>query len=445
MSTSVRPRPRAGPRALPAQESARLYDKYQAQVYRYCRARLFTDVDAEDALQNVFLRVHTALRQGVVPEFEATWLYTIAHNVCLSRQLSAARRAKLESAHDPVFLAEHSPAHNPESEELIGLRDALAELPPQFRRVLLLREWQGMSYKEIADKLGTSLTAVETQIFRARRRLAENLEGRRAAAATIGWVLNVKWFLDAVKRLVAGNAAAGALAGAVVTTGGAVALTLPPGPALSAAVVVRQSPKALTQPQLSRPLGQAYTAFRVVAPSPGARAPQGRTHGVLVSPVSPHASGAPPNVTGQTPSSGHLLERLSACPRSTLIVRTARGSTSNVNRKRGAGERSASTRGPHGTRGALPPARTSDCRASVTAAGPAPASRTGSGSRIARAHTARTRSGLTPKATLKNGALTRQADARPSTAPRPGPPLIVLRATALPPVTPVAPGTKRPG
>lgn len=157
--------------------AARLYVEYRERIYRFCLSRLRSREEAEDAAQNVFLRVHTALDRGVVPEFEAAWLYKIAHNVCLSRAQSSARRTKHEALSafdddDDFAIA----ASDVSCEELAGLSEALEEMPQNLRTALLLREWQGLSYREIADAMGLSVSAVETLLFRARRHLANALE-----------------------------------------------------------------------------------------------------------------------------------------------------------------------------------------------------------------------------------------------------------------------------
>src|SRR5205814_41640 len=113
--------------------------------------------EAEDAVQNTFLRVFAALKGGMRPECEAAWLYRIAHNVCLSRRLGAVRRARVEGPHDFGELEERLAApERPGREELRGLSDALAQMPENLRRVILLREWQGLSYAEIAEVLQIS-------------------------------------------------------------------------------------------------------------------------------------------------------------------------------------------------------------------------------------------------------------------------------------------------
>src|SRR5438270_13734040 len=110
----------------PEAETAGLYERYNAQIYRYCLGRLRSREDAEDAVQNVFLRVYAALQKGVVPEFEAAWLYKIAHNVCLSKHAGSARRSRVESPQDLQLLEERLAAPDSESAraELAGLDDA---------------------------------------------------------------------------------------------------------------------------------------------------------------------------------------------------------------------------------------------------------------------------------------------------------------------------------
>jgi RNA polymerase sigma factor (sigma-70 family) len=159
-------------RAARSDETARLYGKYGRQLYRYCLARLRLPEEAEDAVQNTFIRVHGALAKGVTPRFEAAWLYKIAHNVCLTRSEINVRRAHNEQ---PTDFSEVELAAPEASDALDGLEEALASMPKNLRDPILLREWQGLSYAEIAESLNTSVSAVETLIFRARRHLVATL------------------------------------------------------------------------------------------------------------------------------------------------------------------------------------------------------------------------------------------------------------------------------
>ena len=159
-----------------------LFETYEQPVLRYCRARLRSRDEAEDAMQNTFLRAFTALQRGVVPEFPSAWLFKIAHNVCLSARLRAARRNRVEALRDFDATADETPAREPEVDDLFDLDDALAAMPEKLRTPFLLREWQGLSYNEIANALQTSHSAVETLIFRARRHLATAMSGTTKGA-----------------------------------------------------------------------------------------------------------------------------------------------------------------------------------------------------------------------------------------------------------------------
>src|SRR2546428_13090983 len=117
------------------------------------------------------------LSRGIVPELESAWLFKIAHNVCLSRRRSSWRRGKVEAPNNFEVLQEVIPGREEAvADELIRLPDVLEEMPENQRRAILLREWQGLTYREISAELGLSQAAVETLIFRARRALAAGLE-----------------------------------------------------------------------------------------------------------------------------------------------------------------------------------------------------------------------------------------------------------------------------
>jgi RNA polymerase sigma-70 factor (ECF subfamily) len=165
-----------GARAAPVDESRELYDLHRTSIYRFCLSRLGSREEAEDAVQSTFLRAHVALRAGVRPVLASAWLFAIARNVCRSRRRAARRRARVETPSDLAAVPEAFLAGWPrDAEELVGLEEALAAMPLRLRRALLLREWQGLSYRELADELGTTQPAVETLLYRARRELARRL------------------------------------------------------------------------------------------------------------------------------------------------------------------------------------------------------------------------------------------------------------------------------
>ena len=191
--------------------------------------------EAEDAVQTTFMNAFRALGRGVVPEAESAWLFKIAENVCLSRRRSSWRRGRIESPSDFDVIEEVVPGPSRQRDELIGIEDALASMPEQQRRAILLREWQGLSYREISDELELSQSAVETLIFRARRSLAQGLEQpellkrpKRKGLRRALHAIDLGTFAAAAKTLLAGSAAVKATAAAVAVTAAVTAASVTP-------------------------------------------------------------------------------------------------------------------------------------------------------------------------------------------------------------------------
>jgi RNA polymerase sigma-70 factor, ECF subfamily len=173
----------------PAELTQYLYENYGQRVFTFCYSRLRNREEAQDAAQTTFIYVLRSLQRGVVPEFELAWLLKIAFNVCRGTRRSTGRHTAVTQEVDDMDGLAAPPADGYEgSERLAALRDGLAHLPERQRRGILLREWQGLSYAEIADELGLSLGAVETLLFRARRNLAARLQHVRSGAAAINAV-----------------------------------------------------------------------------------------------------------------------------------------------------------------------------------------------------------------------------------------------------------------
>jgi RNA polymerase sigma factor (sigma-70 family) len=205
---------------LEAAQAGLLYERYSSKILGYCRRRLPSREEAEDAVQHTFLNAYRSLRTGVVPHAEAAWLYKIAENVCHERRRSAWRRSRIEIVSDDGELREAVAAPVSEHDELAGLADALAELTPNQRRAILLREWQGLSYREIATELETTEAAIETLLFRARRSLARKLD--RTRGRVLGG-LNLGSLVAYGKSLLGGAALKIAAATVVVAAGATLA------------------------------------------------------------------------------------------------------------------------------------------------------------------------------------------------------------------------------
>jgi RNA polymerase sigma factor (sigma-70 family) len=204
-----------------ADDAAVLYERYYDRVFRYCLYHLSSREEAEDVAQTTFMWAYRGLQRGVVPRAEASWLFTIAQNACRARHRTRGRRREREVLSDPVTLADIAPAPVADTDDLMGLEDALARMPELQRRAILLREWRGLSYKEIAAELELSNAAVETLIFRARRSLADLLGGRPAPKRAGRFAFDFGSMVAAAKAFLGMGTAAkvtAGLAAAVIAT-----------------------------------------------------------------------------------------------------------------------------------------------------------------------------------------------------------------------------------
>jgi RNA polymerase sigma factor (sigma-70 family) len=157
----------------PALDTEHLFNEYSASVYRYCLGRLNSPEEAEDAVQVTFLNAWRSLRSGTRPAEPRSWLFTIAANVCVTAMRTRLRGATVE-VRDPEHF-ERLPSAGAPADELVDLDAALQGLPTRQRQALLLRDWRGLSYEEIASELDASQSAVETLLFRARRAVVASL------------------------------------------------------------------------------------------------------------------------------------------------------------------------------------------------------------------------------------------------------------------------------
>jgi RNA polymerase sigma-70 factor (ECF subfamily) len=160
----------------------RHHDRLRALAIRYLR----DPVEADDVLQETFLRL-LRIADTVDDGFNVmAWLHRVAANICLT-QLRTSRRLQLVDTEGEVMRAEEDGRRTGQPEaayEMTHAREIFARvvrrLPAQQRVCLVLREVEGLSYREIADRLSVSPGSIESLLFRARRRFRDEylrLEG----------------------------------------------------------------------------------------------------------------------------------------------------------------------------------------------------------------------------------------------------------------------------
>lgn len=162
-----------------------LVRRYQHRIVNFVRTQVFRSVEPEDVAQEVFLRAFRGLKTFRGQSSFKTWLYQIATNTARThlerqgrRKEDAAGRLEDEGPDSPP------PARSGEDlERDVVLRDridrALAALPEDQRRIVVLRDVEGFEYKEIAELLSIPIGTVESRIFRARAKLRDLLGNTR--------------------------------------------------------------------------------------------------------------------------------------------------------------------------------------------------------------------------------------------------------------------------
>jgi RNA polymerase sigma-70 factor (ECF subfamily) len=164
-----------------------LVDQYQAQVFGLCLRMLGSRHDAEDVVQEVFLRVFRSLRRWDATREFCPWLLAIAGNRCRSLLATRSRRPTPQP-----LLDDDLPDGAPDTHALRQLTEevslALGKLREEHRQAFLLFHEQELSYADIAAAMDCPVGTIKTWIHRARAEVVRELRGRGVVAGTNGKV-----------------------------------------------------------------------------------------------------------------------------------------------------------------------------------------------------------------------------------------------------------------
>jgi len=157
----------------------KLVEAYQTPVYNLAYRMLNNAGEAEEAAQEAFIRAYTRLDSYDPAHKFSTWMLSITSNYCID--IIRKRRALLLSIDEPLpphpaLMSDNS--KGPEAQVVMNqqqemVQALLSELPEDYRETVVLRYWYDLSYEEIAEMMDTTVSAIKSRLFRARRLLAE--------------------------------------------------------------------------------------------------------------------------------------------------------------------------------------------------------------------------------------------------------------------------------
>lgn len=183
-----------------------LMRRYNQRLYRVARAILADDGEAEDVMQDAYVRAYTHLGQFAGQAKFATWLTRIAVYEALARARRGRRLVQIEDLSPrkedfSMTSTERGPEQQVIQRNLQDLLEtAIDALPESFRSVLVLREVEGLSTAETADSLGISEALVKTRLHRAHAALRKDIESRTRATLANSFAFH----LSRCDRVVAG-------------------------------------------------------------------------------------------------------------------------------------------------------------------------------------------------------------------------------------------------
>jgi RNA polymerase sigma-70 factor (ECF subfamily) len=160
-----------------------LYEAHNAFAFRVAARFLSDEAEARDVAQDVFVQIFSRVSVYRPAGRFRTYLYRVVANRCLNERARAHHQRRASAGDDDALAAVPDGAGSPEeqlarAQEARRVRAAIARLPERQRMAVILSRFEGLSYEEIAAALETSVSSVESLLFRARQALARDLEER---------------------------------------------------------------------------------------------------------------------------------------------------------------------------------------------------------------------------------------------------------------------------
>ncbi len=159
-----------------------LVSRYESKVYSLALKMLRNPEDAEDVLQDTFLRAYRGIKSFKGNSTFSTWIYRITANSALmrlrKRQLPTVSIDDADEREAPINIADWAPGPVEQmlnQETQAAMTEAIEALPPEFRQVFVLRDIEELSNAEVAEILDLSVAAVKSRLHRARLKVRNRL------------------------------------------------------------------------------------------------------------------------------------------------------------------------------------------------------------------------------------------------------------------------------
>ena len=158
-----------------------IIDQYSDSIFRICRSYLKDHEEAEDAAQEIFLRVFKSLGTFRLDRNFRTWLFAIVFNSLKSRYRKIKLLPTPDAAIDPVESVTSKSSLNPASiaadkERVLYAREAVSTLPASLRQVVILYYFEEMTVPEISEILGLGNENIKSKLHRSRKKLRQLLD-----------------------------------------------------------------------------------------------------------------------------------------------------------------------------------------------------------------------------------------------------------------------------
>ncbi len=171
-----------------------LVKRWERPIYALAYRTLGRDEEARDVVQDAFLRAYRGLKGFKGEAKFSSWLYRITLNLCRDWMRKERRAPVVQTPEgvDPIDLADQQASPTESVEDLVARREmsaavqlAMAELPEEQRTAIMLKEYHGLTFQEIADQLDCPLSTVKTRLYQGLTVLRRRLERQQAEVASL--------------------------------------------------------------------------------------------------------------------------------------------------------------------------------------------------------------------------------------------------------------------